>query len=55
MVKYLVEVFQYLEKEELVQSYEYEEEWKARSMADKCRKFYYPQEYFKTKVRKVED
>lgn len=54
MVKYLVEVFQCLKKEELVQSYEYKEEWRARSMADKCRKFYYPQEYFKTKVRKVE-
>ena len=55
MAKYLVEVFQCLEKEELVQSYEYRESWKAESMAEKCRKFYYPQEYFKTKVRKVED
>lgn len=55
MAKYLVEVFQCLDKVEVVQSYEYSEEWKAMSMADKCRKFYYPQEYFKTKVRKVED
>ena len=33
MAKYLVEVFQCLEREELVQSYEYSEVWKGTTLA----------------------